>query len=176
MKVLRISLLLLLLFSLTTAICYGQTAKEYFDKGIAYLNKGMFDQAITELKKALEIDPNLAEAYTTLGAAYAGKGMLDKAIAEFKKAIEINPNYAMAHNDLGIAYLDKGGMLNEAITEFQKAIEIDPNYAEAHNNLAVSYYYKGEYSLAIKHCDKLIELGYEVNPELLNFLELYREK
>ena len=145
MKVLRITLLLLMLFSLTTAICYGQTAEDYFDKGTAYLNKGM----------------------------------LDEAIAEYKKAIEINPNDAMAHNNLGLAYLGLVyldiGMYDKAIAEFKKAIKVSPEYADADNNLAVAYYYKGEYSLAIKHCDRAIDLGYRVDRKLLEDLKPYRK-
>ena len=82
---------------------------------------------------------------------------------------------AKAHNNLGGAYYHKG-MLDEAITEYKRAIEINPKYAQAHINfnLAITYYYKKEYSLAIKHCDRAIELGWEVSPELLDNLEPYR--
>jgi len=127
MKVLRISLLLLMVFSLMTAICYGQTAKDYLDKGTAYYHKGMYDEAIAEFKKAIEIDPEFAEGYTNLGSAYAAKGMFDEAIAEFKKAIEINPNDAMAHNNLGGAYCRKG-MYDEAVAEYERTLAINPNY------------------------------------------------
>ncbi len=56
MKMLRMSLLLIMLFSLMSGICYGQTAEDYCDKGIAYFNKGMFDKAIAKFKKAIEIN------------------------------------------------------------------------------------------------------------------------
>jgi tetratricopeptide (TPR) repeat protein len=133
-------------------------------KGVVYGIKGMWDEAITEYKKAIALNPNYADAHNILGLAYANKGMRDEAIAEFKKAIALNPNDAEAHNNLGVAYGNKG-MLDEAITEFKKAIALNPNYAEAHYNLAVSYYYKGQHGLAIKHCDQAIELGYKVHPE-----------
>ena len=141
--------------------------------GVAYSGKGMYDEAIAEFKKGIEINPNYAEAHSNLGIAYRNKGRFDEAIAELKKAIEINPNYAEAHSNLGIAYGGKG-MFDEAIAEYKKAIEINPNYAEAHNNLAVVYYCKGEYRLAIKHCDRAIELGYRVHPEFLKTLKPYR--
>jgi len=43
--------------------------------GVTYYDKGMYDEAIAELKKAIEIDPNFAEAHYNLGAAYYDKGM-----------------------------------------------------------------------------------------------------
>ncbi len=67
-------------------------------------------------------------------------------------------------------------MYDETIIEFRKAIEINPYDGSSHNNLAVCHYSKEEYSLAINHCDKAVELGYRVNPELLKDLEPHREK
>ena len=195
MKVLRISLLILMVFSLMTGICYGQTAKDYCERGIEYGVAEKFEEAQQECKKALEIDPFFEPAKECLklvgdvlkqriktenalhqfkGAAYGSKGMYDEEIAEYKRAIEINPNYAQAHCSLGAVYSVKG-MYDEAIGEFKKAIEINPNYALPHNNLAIVYYCKREYSLAIKHCDRAIELGYRVQPKLLELLKPYRE-
>lgn len=102
------------------------------------------------------------------------KEMFDKAIIEYKKAIAINPNFAEVYNNLGIAY-SKKGMFDEAITEFKKAIAINPNDAVVYYNLAVAYYGKKEYDLAVEYCDKVIELGYEVNPVFLKLLKSYRK-
>jgi tetratricopeptide (TPR) repeat protein len=143
--------------------------------GVAYYYKGMLDEAIAEYEKAIAINPNHANAHSNLGLAYAkGKRMFDEAIAECKKAIAINPNHANAHSNLGLAYVGKK-MLDEGIAEYRKAIAIDPNLAVAYNNLAVAYYLKKEYGLAIEHCDRAIELGYEVHPGFLNDLKPYRK-
>lgn len=45
-----------------------------------------------------------------------------------------------------------------------------------HNNLAVVYYAKKKYNLAIRHCDRALELGYKVKEEFLKCLEPYRKK
>ncbi|MBA7497165.1 Photosystem I assembly protein Ycf3 [subsurface metagenome] len=83
-----------------------ETALHIF-KGVDYGLKGMYDEAIAEYKRAIEINPNYAEAHGNLGVAYAAKGMYDEAIAEYKRAIGINPNYAEAHNNLAVAYYYK---------------------------------------------------------------------
>lgn len=213
MKTLKMGLLLLMLFSLMSAICYGQTAEDYYDKGmeygvvgefekarqefakalevdpfyepvriglklsedvltqrikvetaiylfkgIDYDNKKMFDESIAEFRKAIEINPNYAEAYHNLGLVYHHKAMFDEAIAELKKVIEIDPNLPEAHYNLGVAYHNKG-MLDEAIAEYKKAIEINPNYADAHNTLGLAYYSKGMLDEAVAEYRKAIEIN-----------------
>jgi tetratricopeptide (TPR) repeat protein len=142
--------------------------------GLSYAKKGMNDQAIAHFKKAVAINTNLASAHFNLASVYIVKHMWDEAIAHCRKVLAINPNVADAHNSIGMAYLGKN-IPSEVIPPCKKAIAIDPNYAAAHNNLAVAYYYTREYNLAIKHCDRAIELGAPVHPGFLNALKQYRK-
>ena len=128
--------------------------------GNAYINKEMFDEAIREYQRALDIDPDYAEAYkayTNLGFAYLYKGMYDEAIRECQRALRINPNYAKAHTNLGIAYLNKG-MYDEAIREYQRALDIDPNYGRTHLNLGIAYTSKGMHDEAIREYQQALRL------------------
>lgn len=150
-------------------------ASGYVGLGGAYSKKGMLDEAIIEYKNAIRFNPQHAVAYFNLGVAYHKKGMRDEAISEYKKSIAINPNLANAYSQIGSIYL-KREMLDEAVSYLRKATDINPNDAHAHYNLAVAYYGKREYKLAIKHCDKAIELGYSVKPQLLELLKPYRRQ
>jgi len=76
--------------------------------GATHYEKGMYDEAIAEVKRALELNPNDADAHYNLGATHYEKGMYDEAIAEVKRALELNPNHPEAHYRLGVAYQDKG--------------------------------------------------------------------
>jgi Flp pilus assembly protein TadD len=116
--------------------------------GLAYDDKGMLDEAITELKQSLAIKPNQANAHSNLGAAYDKKGMFDEAIFEYKKALAIKPNSAEVHNNLGLTYENKG-MFDEAIFEYKKALTIKPNDAKAHSNLGIVYRKKNRLDEAI---------------------------
>src|SRR5215470_14304247 len=76
--------------------------------------------------KALQIDPNLAEAHASLAQIlhdydwdYAG------AQREIDRAIELNPNYATAHQ-LRAEFLSVQGRHEEAIAEAKRALELDP--------------------------------------------------
>ena len=57
MKVLRISSLILMGLSLMSGICYGETTKNYYDKGLDCLMAEESKKAQQEFGKALEIDP-----------------------------------------------------------------------------------------------------------------------
>jgi len=83
-------------------------------------------QAKQAALKALEIDPNLAEAHASLGEAIFYYDY-DWAGAEkaFKRAIELNPKYATARQWYG-ELLSLGGRQDEAIREMSKALELDP--------------------------------------------------
>src|SRR5262249_16056146 len=65
--------------------------------GRALYAKKDLDGAIAEFRKAIELDPTLAPAYSGLGVALRDKKDLDGAIAQFRKAIEVDPKYAPAY-------------------------------------------------------------------------------
>jgi tetratricopeptide (TPR) repeat protein len=138
--------------------------------GYAYLKKGFVEMAIEELTDALSIDPNLPEAYNNLGNAYVKKGELEKAIAEYEQAIAVNPRFASPYYNLGVAYRRKG-KLDKAIAMLQEALVFNPDYAKAHYQLGIAYYYDKQNSLALTHCKKAEELGFTVDPKLLELLK-----
>lgn len=124
-------------------------------------------------KQAIANNLDYFEAYYNIGDLYSNLGQEREAIALYKRAIDINPNSAPVYTNLGSSYCAIGKN-KQAIILLKKAIQLDPKLAVAHNNLAVAYYYERQYDLAIKHCDKAIELGYEVSPKFLELLEPHR--
>ena len=144
-------------------------ATDHYDRGVAYYLDGEYDQAFSELAKAIEIDPRLARAYVIRGVAYNDKNKFDLAIADFSKVIEIEPTNAHAYVSRGFAYLYIGEF-DLAIADYSKAIEIDPTIADAYTGRARAYYYKGEYDKAWKDVHEAQALGREVGSKLLEEL------
>ena len=120
-------------------------------------HQGRVDEAITHLRKALELRPNYAQAHHNLGCAQLANGHMDEAIAHFRKALELQPNYAEAHNNFGVV-LRQQGQLGNAMGHFQKALEIRPDYAEAHNNFGLALRRQGQPQNAIAHFQKALEI------------------
>ena len=76
----------------------------YNNRGVAYLGKDQYDQAISDYSKAIEINPKYANAYNNRGYIYLVKlGNKVKACADWKKACELgkckNYNLAIENGD-----------------------------------------------------------------------------
>ena len=81
---------------------------------------GRFDQAILELKRALELDPLSLPINGALGRIYYLARRYDEAIEQLRKTLEMNPDFYYAHWILGSALVAKGAT-GEAIGEYEKA-------------------------------------------------------
>ena len=109
--------------------------------------------------KALELNPNLAEAHNALGKIlYADDIDLQQAIREHQRAIELSPNYASAHHWIGNGPLAGLGRLEEAIAEGKRATELDPLSAINMVDLADTYMYARRFKEAKSVMKKALEI------------------
>jgi tetratricopeptide (TPR) repeat protein len=82
--------------------------------------------AVEDLKKAIELDPKLADAYVSLGLAYNQMNMPEMATAEFEKAVQADQNNLRAHVYLAQDYA-QAGENQKVLTHLLKAAELDSN-------------------------------------------------
>lgn len=120
------------------------------------LNEKDLNKQIELYTKAIELNPDFAEAYNNRGVAYKEKGDIPKAIEDYTKAIKLNPNYATAYYNRGSAYDDKEDF-DKVIEDYTKAIELNPNDAKAYNNIANTYLKIGELDQALTNANIAIE-------------------
>lgn len=104
--------------------------------GLAFLRRNLFDEAVAEFERAIEIEPTLTEAYLNWGRTYLQQKKYADAIAIFVRALQQNPDYADLHNYLGYAYF-RNHQLAEAATAIKFALEKNPKYVEAVFNLSL---------------------------------------
>ena len=133
-------------------------AQGLLNLGVAAHQNGNLPDAIDYYHRAIERDPNNANAYTYRGYAYNRKGEYDNAIGDFNRAIELNPNNANVYTYRGIAY-NRKGEYGKAIGDFNRAIKRDPNYAYAYAMRGSAYNSKGEYDKTIGDFSRAIELN-----------------
>ncbi len=92
--------------------------------GSSLLNAlGRFDQAIAEVKRALELDPVSPIISASLGAVYRMARRDDEAIAQLRDTVEMHPEFYWGYRFLGLA-LELKGATGEAIVEYRKAFEL----------------------------------------------------
>ncbi len=103
--------------------------------GIAYMETGHLDQALTCCTKAVELNPKLAEGFNNRANVYGALGQFDRAISDYNKAIELNPQCAGAFDNRGMTYAC-AGKHELALADCNKAIELNPNMASAYLNRA----------------------------------------
>ena len=113
---------------------------------------------------AIEINPDLAEAYINRSFAYSKKGQWAPCLADCDKAIELNPYIALAYVNRAYVYIEKG-QYDLAIVDCSKAIEIDTNFVSAYLHRALAYYMQGKKTEAIADLEMVIALTDD--PELL---------
>jgi TolB-like protein/Tfp pilus assembly protein PilF len=150
-------------------------ARAYFGLGILHevkynINKKPEDllSMYENLKKAHDINPNLAESRVGLGWAYFYKRDYDKAFKYFKSALEIKP-YNSEVNRLTAAFLLSIGLNHQAIKFCSKAVELDPLYFWNHYILAACFMYVGDYDKAANHFRSALD----IDPTHLDLLSRY---
>lgn len=134
------------------------SAALHYNLGLAYGQKGMIDEAISEFKQALECDPGLAQAHVNLGGLFFKKGDMDGCIDANLRAIALDPNLPMAHSNLGLAYLARGSY-REAIESSERAVSIMPDLVQAHNTLALAHLQSGRPEASIAASLKILSLN-----------------
>jgi DNA-binding winged helix-turn-helix (wHTH) protein/TolB-like protein len=126
------------------------------------------------LGKALELDPNLAEAHATRGFAHALHGWSWRdAEVSFKRSIELNQGYATAHHWYAIL-LGIEGRLDEAKAELRRALEINPLSYNFLADLGQVYYFAHDYDTAKQYCYKALELYPDFGFAHEHLAQLYR--
>jgi tetratricopeptide (TPR) repeat protein len=116
-----------------------------------------FDEAEALYKRATELDPNLAIAYTNLGNIRFRRGDEPGAEQLYRRALEIDDGQPEAHYNLGYVMLERG-YASRAVTYFEAAIKADPRFADAHFNLAMAYEALSDKARARVHWKRYLEL------------------
>src|SRR5205814_1785551 len=133
------------------------TAHEWY--AIHYLTAtGRFEEAVQEMKRALELEPASLVMNTFMGATLYYAGRYDEAIDQCRRTIEMDPNFAVAHWHLGLAYEEKQ-VFDAAIEEFQKAISLSGGSPLMKAALGHAYAKSQKKDEANKILDELNELS-----------------
>ena len=96
------------------SISISETAAAHLERGNAYRNLRQNDQALADWSRAIELDPNMAEAYTARATYYRVTGDPNKALPDLDRAIQL---------DASVDALFQRGQAYSALGQHTKAIE-----------------------------------------------------
>lgn len=127
----------------------AEDAWELLDRGISLADENKTGVAMSTLREALRLSPEMAAAHYHLAAAMRATNDFTGAEAEVREAVKLAPDSAPAHNLLGIL-LFKRGLAPDAITELRLAVQFQPKDATVHYNLAQALEKAGDRKAALE--------------------------
>lgn len=167
-----------LIFAVTAA--WGQNSMDYYKRG---LDSSLAWKKIDYFTKALQLNPNLVEAYEHRAIHYYFQRQFHKAIHDYTRVIELEPHRPNAYFMRGLTYLKMGhpqglmaeigrfishllerepsepsALLDRALDDFGRALELDPHLADAYSYRAQVYRLKGMTDEAIADATMTIKL------------------
>lgn len=100
-------------------------AEQYMESCLSLFLMNKIEQALKVVDKAIECDPNFAEAYNKKGDCFIRLGRIQEALECYLKSQELNPNIQNNYYDLGRTYLLLGDYDN-SLKNFKTAYEMKP--------------------------------------------------
>lgn len=124
--------------------------------GLLMLEVGLSEDAISLLKQAHDLKPEVFYTALALARALDLSNRSEEALKYFQKASQLEPRGASLYLSWGVC-LAKRGMLEKAKEAFDKAIELRPGMADAHYNKGIALDEQGKVEEAIAHFDKAVK-------------------
>jgi tetratricopeptide (TPR) repeat protein len=145
------------------------SAAAHYNLGLAYTQRGMVDRAEQAYRKALELDPDLVEAWVNLGGVLMLKW-------DFKGTLEANQEALRRKDDLVLAHYNSGqaslylGDAEGLVRSSRRVVELDPNHGAGNYFLAVGLLAVGRVDEARIAVERSRFLGHSPAPEFLREL------
>jgi len=111
----------------------AMTAAGWFERAMA-VEDDEPRQACLWYRRALDLDPNLTDAYINLGRLIHEAGDTAEALSLYGEALKRAPDDAVGHYDLALVLEDTGDPTG-AIGHYREALRAEPGFADAHHNL-----------------------------------------
>ena len=126
--------------------------------GVALLEGGKPEKALSELNKVVRALPESAHALNHRGLVYSQMGSMDQAISDFTQAVAIDNSIAVIYQNRAVAKA-KTGQLKSAKEDLDQALSIDNSLAEAYESRGLLELADGEFGSAIQDFSRAISFG-----------------
>jgi len=127
-------------------------ARSYLGDSIRILDRN-FSRDEAELKRALEINPNSADAHLLMSFLRSAQGELEEAVQEIEEAERLDP-LSPPICFVAVLWYRSAGRIEDAINAGQRSVQLDPNYVYFDPPLADAYREKGDFNEAVALYEK----------------------
>ena len=125
--------------------------------GRLYLRRRQWKDAERAFRRALDTDPDLAEAHYGLSVALPRQNFVEQGIDHALLAVGLRHEFPEAHFQLG-ALLSRSGWFERAIQAFEISLRMRPGFVLAHRYLSNIYYRVGRSDKAAHHREEAARL------------------
>jgi len=137
---------------------YPDKPQLYFEYGLLLESNGMYQQAVVNMEKVIELQPEHAEALNFIGYTWADNNIhLDRALEYIKRAVELKPGNGYMADSLGWVYF-RLGEFEKAKIELEHAIELEPGDPHIYDHLGDVYLSLKKKSKALQTYQKAYEM------------------
>ncbi|MHB8094831.1 MAG: tetratricopeptide repeat protein [Candidatus Aminicenantales bacterium] len=139
--------------------------------------KASLETAVEMSRKALSLDPDLAEGHKALGLALESQGNVAEGLESYYRAVALNPNYAPVVANIGSINASMG-RFDEALKWLRKSVELQPGSARFYALVGLQYFNLGLDGPAGSWIERSLEFqpGFIFPEMLLATLSLYGGK
>ena len=147
------------LFHANQAVAQSRNAQFLNIRGMVLIGLSKFDDAISDLRAAIKLDPNLLEAHNNLSIAYRGVKDFKRAVEHAQYAIHGRPQFLEAMINLAAAKQEVGE-LDVALSTLQSALILNPENPSVLGVLAKLYYRLENFDVAATYGLDAMRFGY----------------
>lgn len=136
--------------------------KFYIDNGIYDIQKGLYESAITNINKSLELKKDWEIPYFYRAVANQALENYDEAMLDYTKALQLNDKMTDAYYNRARIILTRKDIENpdisKAVKDLEHALELDDKFVDALYAMAAAQKKLENYHSALEYLEKLLQI------------------
>jgi serine/threonine protein kinase len=134
-----------------------KTKEQWLNEGNALHDSEHFEEALVAYERAVQLDPNFADAYDARGDAFSSLNRYQEAMDAFDQAIQLDPIYAHAFEGKGNLHYNLQHY-QEALVAYERALQLDSSSMTAYIGKGDALYYLNRFQEALLAYERAIQL------------------